>query len=563
VGRAYFVAALCAGIAIVIAAGGCSLLVDTNADPCRTDGDCRRAGSVCTPEHLCMAPADAGAPDVTTSDASDTLDANDADTCTDQACCSTGQCRALHGGEPYACPSPGHACVPLKTESCSRLIGAYDDPNAVVIGIVGLLSGASASTQNAMIDIVDLAFSELQLATLGLPAPAGSPARPLAAVACDELTDPDQKHLLDELHVPAIVGLGTSGYTVGLTPRLVASGTFFMCANCGSPALTSLDDHELVWRTEPSIPDMAMAMATYFPELEAKVRAADSIDASTPIKVAVLSNRVFIFSSATDKFVGNVSYNGKTPLANGANFFRVDYDDPNTAIVDLQAIANQVAAYAPNIIVLSGAEELPATVMPAIESAWGASPRPFYVAHSGISTDSLYTFVAGDPTRRARLRWFDWVTPAESQSVFASYAIREQARHPEQDPSENSNAYDAAYATIYALAAVDPAAPLTGAAIAQAVPRLVPPAPTTVAIGPSDLPDAFASLRKGSAIDLVGVFTDLDFDGQGDVHGDSALACMAEGSTPVDAGAPVYVQYYTQRVYSTATGQLSGIDDCP
>src|SRR3954470_23746727 len=43
-------------------AAACSLLVDTNADPCRPDADCRVAGTVCGPERICVRPSrDAGA----------------------------------------------------------------------------------------------------------------------------------------------------------------------------------------------------------------------------------------------------------------------------------------------------------------------------------------------------------------------------------------------------------------------------------------------------------------------------------------------------------------------
>jgi hypothetical protein len=545
------------GVACALAAtalAACSLIVDTNADPCRSDGDCPRPGTVCGPERVCVAPPDAGAPDV---------DAPDALACTEESCCSAAQCMSIHGGEPYACPRPGKACVPLKTEACQRLIGKYDDPNALVIGIFGVLSGDQAPTTQAMVDIADLAFSELNVATLGIPGASGSAARPIAAVVCDQLVDVPATHLIDELHVPAILAVGSSGYTVAITPRLVASDTFCLCAVCGSPALTTLDDHGLVWRTEPVLSDLAPAMAAYFPELEANVRSADGIP-SAPIKVAVLSSRAFIYSSATDKFIAGLQFNGKDPLANGANFFRIDYDDPTaTTNIDFQAIAEQIVAYGPQIIVVSGNEELPGTVMPAIDAAWGGSPRPYYLGHAGLSTQSLYSYVAADPTRRQRLRLFDFVIPEESAAAYAAYAIREHSRYPGQDPNANQNVYDATYATLYAIAAVDPTLALTGSRIAAQVPRLAPPAATKIAIGPSDLPSGISILRGGASIDLIGVFTDMNFDAVGDVHGDSALICLAPVSSPVDSGAPTYAEYFTKRVYTTATGQLSGTDDCP
>lgn len=95
------------------------------------------------------------------------------------------------------------------------------------------------------------------------------------------------------------------------------------------------------------------------------------------------------------------------------------------------------------------------------------------------------------------------------------------------------------------------------------MPRLASPGGTKLPVGLPDFPNGVSILRKGGSLDLIGVFTDMNFDQNGDVHGDSAVVCVIPVATPLDAGAPVYGLHFTQRVYSNATGQLSGTDDCP
>ncbi len=535
----------------------CSLIVDTNADPCSSSADCPVPGSVCGPDRICTKPLAAAEAGVEAG-----VDAGD---CTDQRCCSAAQCRAAHGGDPYTCPKPGEACVPLKTAACDRLLGNDKDPNALVVGILVRLSDSNGPLSLQLLEVMDLAISEVNGATLGIPGPAGKPARPIVGVVCDELIDTEGKHLIDELHVPGLIVLGSSAFTVGLAPKLVATDTFAMCPNCGSPALTTLDDKNLIWRTQPAVPDLGKAMAAYFPELEAKVRAAFGLGSSA-IKVAVANNKSFLYTSATENFVGGLTYNGgKTALQNGANFLRVDFDDPATVpTVDLQAVANQIIAYAPPIVAISANVDGVA-ILTAIEAGWtGPGPKLYYLGQSALETPELNDYVAAHPTISARIRLFDFTTPVESGNVFSSYALRLNSQHPTNDPLGNSNIYDGTYAALYAIAAVDPTLPLTGSLIAQQVPRLGPPGGTTkLGVGPTDFPTGVSLLRKGGAIDLLGTFTDLNFDTNGDVHGDSALFCVTSIPTALDAGGPSYGLFVTKRVYTSATGQLTGTDDCP
>jgi hypothetical protein len=553
------IAARALAIAIALTSA-CSLLVDTNADPCKTDADCKQSGATCGPEHLCVAPAEPSA-DAATDVAADAATEPDVGTtCTDQACCSTPQCIADHGGAPFTCPRAGSPCVSVITPACPRVIGDATAPGAVLIGFVTPLTGSNAQTGAASTDLADLAIHELEQSTTGLPGEGGAH-RAVAAVVCDDVDDAAFTHLIDELHLPVIVSGGTSARTVDVTPKLVKSDVFYMCGDCGSPALTTLDDHALVWRTNPSLADYGAAMAAYVrDDVEALVRTANGLSPTDPVRLAIVSSRAFLFSSTSDVFASRVVYNGKTPLGNGGNFLRLDYDDPvENPNVDLDAIVASVVGYAPHVIFIAGGDEAFLSLMPEIEAGWTQAVRPFYV--SANTQASTYTFIAAHPDVRTRYRNVSGTYDQTSRPFHDAYVLRMNARFPSGDPDLVANVYDALWSTFYGMAAVDAAVPLTGSRVAAAMERLTVP-PNRVGVGPADANQGFAALQQDGGIDLVGVYTNLDFDSAGDVHASASVSCAAPTQTPLDAGVG-YGNFDTKRLYDPTTDQMTGVDDCP
>ena len=119
------------------------------------------------------------------------------------------------------CVQATHTCVPLKSEDCPTVTGDYKDDDAIIIGSMFAFGGAQASASTAHQNAAALAIHEIRGAG-GIPGGVGGSARPLAMISCDASADLVRagKHLIDELHVPAIVGPNGSQDTLELSRQL-------------------------------------------------------------------------------------------------------------------------------------------------------------------------------------------------------------------------------------------------------------------------------------------------------------------------------------------------------
>src|SRR5262249_13237627 len=118
-------------------------------------------------------------------------------------------------------------------------------------------------------------------------------------------------------------------------------------------------------------------------------------------------------------------------------------------------------------------------------------------------------------------------------SLEARFVTRFNATHARQVTRtlNPSMSYDAMYVLAYAIFSLGDR-PVTGPAIARAIPRLLPPG-RHMETGPSELFDALTALSAGENVDLDGPSSSLDFDAStGEVAFDFALLCPA-----IDAGA--------------------------
>jgi len=93
----------------------------------------------------------------------------------------------------------------------------------------------------------------------------------------------------------------------------------------------------------------------------------------------------------------------------------------------------------------------------------------------------------------------------------------------------NSAPYDGFYLLAYAAAALGDK-PITGQALAGAIPRLLPKG-EPIDVGPGGIYSALYALGAGKTIDVNGTSTSLDFDpATGDTSVDLAAYCLAPGS---------------------------------
>src|SRR5262249_50265197 len=109
----------------------------------------------------------------------------------------------------------------------------------------------------------------------------------------------------------------------------------------------------------------------------------------------------------------------------------------------------------------------------------------------------------------------------------------------------------------YAVLEAQGSSPLTGASLAAAIGKLVPPG-TTLGVGPQGLAMGASMAAAGQSIDLDGASGTLDFDLTiGSPHGRYAVWCIGLDSSSQPAFAP------SGQVFDGATSTLTGTYACP
>src|SRR6185369_860371 len=100
--------------------------------------------------------------------------------------------------------------------------------SAVLLGTLfsTLPTQATSGTNIARQQSALLAFEEINTKGGLPPAKAGGPSRPIVALSCDEFANAARAatHLVNELHVPAIVGPNTSSDTINLSRDISIKG---------------------------------------------------------------------------------------------------------------------------------------------------------------------------------------------------------------------------------------------------------------------------------------------------------------------------------------------------
>jgi len=544
------VLALLAGAALVVSRvrhpGGEEERPHVGEAPCFADTDCG-AGFTCGSASRCVEARGA---------------ALAAPRCTENRACVAGS-----QGRPAICRKSDGVCVPLESEDCKVLAepGDVENDATIWIGSMFPLSGADAAAYgDGSRDAVELARRDFAETVNGLPpARDGGPRRPLAVVSCDDAREPSRAaaHLVSDVRVPVVIGFHRSKEVADLaasffTPR----GVLALASNTATMLRTlphAPGQPRLVWRTTVSsdmmdAPVAALVSAVIEPELRAVPRL---LAPGEPLRVATsrVSNASGLGSA--DYLVATLRFNGKSVAENGDAFRQVAFADATEEAgkrAQAERVAAEIAAFRPHIVV----NDMDGRLVPAVERAWPAGER-FRPRYAGVSHSSaeLLEVVRQHPELRKRLFSSDSPT---STPVVAKFVLRHNEVFPTKVTALDavSAPYDAFYTAAYAIAAVG-AEPVTGVALARAIPRLLPPQ-TPVDVGPAGIFQALDALGSGKGIDLVGTVTSLDFDLEtGDATTDSAIFCMP--------GAPGSALEFVESglIYRGRTGKLEGALRCP
>jgi branched-chain amino acid transport system substrate-binding protein len=452
-------------------------------------------------------------------------------------------CIDRHGGEPFVCMQDSLTCVSLATPNCEVHAEQSDIRNdhTVWLGVVYPKSG-SASTEGAMrIAAVELARQEIRQRVGVLPpVTTGGPSRPLGFVVCDEAAAAPTAHLIDDLHVRAILGFMNPDTFTAAIPGAAANGVLLMAAGPSSPSTADAGPPRLLWRTTPSDTLGALAMAK-------AVTAVEGVAARTragPLRVALVSND----STIAKVLTRNVSINGKAFVDAGDSALAIAYGAaPSDA--ELASVAEKLTAFHPDIVLAFGGAVVGPRIVDTVETA---SIRPLYVLN-GAALPSLTQRLVANSDLRHRTVVVDLDSSRPSFSTFRA-ALAAASPEVPSPAATLGTTYDAVYALTYSVVARDAVREEVrdGAALANAIPWLT--RGQVIHVGPADLPAGFNALVEGRTIDLDGVSGPLDFNpSTGEVNADMEIGCISSSGGVAPSGA----------IFRYAGGTLEGQISCP
>ncbi len=533
-------------------AAGCSLIVSTgDRTQCQTTADCEAnpalQGRVCQAGFCALVGKD---PDPVSSDAG-------------PACVSTDLCTQANSGRASICKKAGVTpCVPLEIDGdCPTITGKWKDPNAIIVGSLLPLSIKLPNKTNPespyskrLLRAIDLAAEEIDAA-----APSGfqiaNAQRPIAVLHCDSRGDPDHArqmftHLVEDAGAQAVI-VGWDVDLASIAPLAIQKKTTVVCSDCFTPAPAGTT----TWKILPSITSDAALVAWRVAELEAQIKAQTPGD----IRVAVLVDGAPAQRLFAEEIAKRLVFNGVSAAQNGATkFLAIQTEDPRTSFIDYDAYDQQIADFAPHVVVVGMASDFPTYHLPRIEKKWqAAKARPFYVV-TEISYDAApFDKAQLDDTVVARISGTHPFTSPERANNILGFATRYQLSYKEP-PNGNFSGYEAFYATALAIAANSSQPVLDSARISAGFASLV--TGDAYDLGPGGgLSIALEALSKGQKIDIRGLYTDLDWNlTTREIATDMGMFCFAR-----QPGGPLEIRDVPGVRWSVSSGQVSGTYACP
>jgi serine/threonine protein kinase/ABC-type branched-subunit amino acid transport system substrate-binding protein len=484
-------------------------------------------------------------------------------------CTSNAEC-AQRLGEAALC-RPDDGCAVIESDQCHVRADPADVGNdsAIWIGAMLPLSGPEAPVGRDNLNAADLARRDFGTMIGGLPpSKPGGAIRPLALVACDDAVDPRRaaRHLVEDLHLPAVIGFSNSKEVVDLaTTVFMPRDVLAVAALNMGPLVTQIPRARgtppMVWRTAVSITQSAAPMAAVVSEVdEREVRRSGVVSPGELIRVALVRPNDATSLSLSNALVSLLRFNGADVVGNGDNYREFVYDDPSIAgeAPNYDGVASALASFRPHVVICA---DEPSRVVPGVvarlEARWpnDGPYRPRYLLSMSTGQDELYRFVGSSAERRRRFLAVDLPANTETNVKFAMRY--DEVFSPKVTPGTAPGvAYDAVYILAYAAYAVGDG-PLSGSALAAAMARLVPPG-DRVDVGPDRILEAIAALHSGRNIDLNGAATSLDFDlPTGENRSDFAVYCLK-----VDASGRAADTIESGLRYDSRTKTLSGASRC-
>jgi ABC-type branched-subunit amino acid transport system substrate-binding protein len=517
----------------------CSLLLESSPSQCSTDADCLSRGaefaaSVCTDERCVVTPL------------------------ANLACNTNVECTQKLGG-PAICRARDRRCAALLSPECPVVHGDVTNDDTIVFGTMFTLTGTNGPAGLARQRSAELALDEIKQSVGGIRSGVDGRPRPLAIVECDDNLDSVKPaaHLVDDVGVQAIVGVASSSRVIEVaTSVTIPKGVLLISPTATTPALTSLPDANLVWRTSPSDALQSIALVDQLPALEAKYRTDNVVPAATKLGVTFVYVNEAYGLGLYEAVTRSGQLNGK-PIGDAANAGLSEGRTytPNPTDLEPQIAATLAESPRPAIIVLFGTTEVVTKFMAPLESRWGTSaPRPLYLLADGGQKTELLDLAAADDALRKRVRG---TVPAASRSSsnFDSFVFKYEGQFGGPVPSVFGMAgtYDAMFLLGYSVAAAG-SRPLSGDELQKGFGKLV--SGTKIAVGGTSMNAGFQALTSPGSFDFDGASGPLDFDlATGEARSNIDVWCIAKDAT----GRPVFAP--SKRLFDATTNAMAGTFD--
>jgi hypothetical protein len=449
---------------------------------------------------------------------------------------------------PAVCVQSVGKCARLLTPDCQGLYGDYQNDNSILLGTFFITSGTSGASNVPRQKSAILAAQEINSSIAGGGLPPLSPqgaVRPLVVVECDPSQDTVRtaQHLVNDLHVPAIVGPNAAQDVLDVTQQVSAKGgTLLMSPTALASPITYLVDNGLTWRDVPSDDQRAKLVIDQINELETNLH---MMGRGPTLKLGIVYRTDALGLSALASISGQLRFNGSV-ISDPANASNVSLDHYVLAndIPSQTAIATKYAAFQPDIVFITAQEQVADVVIP-LEQALtdagaadagaadgGAIARPYYVCSDAAKTQA---FLSGATAAKvpadfaARVRGIGVRPDGDSTAVFAAFNTAFTSSYGSNPGTSGmGSSYDAMYAIAYAIAAT-PGLPVTGASVAQGLGSLGEGA--SINVGQGGASNALQTLSAGRSIALRGTFSPMVWDTHGDIVGGTAeVWCIGTGS---------------------------------
>ncbi len=477
-------------------------------------------------------------------------------------CTSNRACVDAHGGEAWVCRASDKQCAAIASQDCTAKYEPRDleHDDTVWIGAMFPLKGPLVSFGQMNANGVDLARREVSEATRSLGDEGSAQhVRRLGIVLCDDSDDPMRaaKHLVDDVGVPAIVGFKSGQEIVDVAGSLLIKRQILTVATLTSnPLITKLPQPSglprMVWRTTLGYDALADATAAF---IEGTL-APHAARGNTQARIVLVRLAKGAESAFADRLFDKVVFNGKRAVENGGAYQEIVLPIGDATDERLGPVVAKIVREAPSIVVMVIDEPSANALAEAVDKQWATPkrPLPFFVA-ANSSTSVFDEYIGTDAARRRRVFAIDSVssTGENAHFVFRYNGAYEPAVSRWANPASS---YDAFYMLAYASVALG-SGPLDGAALARAIPRLLPPGVPTE-VGPNGVLQAVSALTSGASIDLRGAASALDFNvATGEASVDLALLCP-----DVDGAGQAAGDIESGLVYRSATGRVDGQLKC-